>query len=65
MLLLGEGVAADAEAAVRWLVRAASAGHGPAAALLAELYRTGAHGVPVSEAESRRWAPAAESWRQG
>lgn len=55
--------AQPAVARAAWL-KAAEQGHLPSAELLAQAYRKGEYGLPVDEAQAKRWAEQARQWRQ-
>lgn len=55
MILLGEGMEANPNEGLRWLRRSADLGNDCAIRLLADLYRTGVHGVPADDEEARLW----------
>ncbi|MBI3453748.1 MAG: SEL1-like repeat protein [Rhodospirillales bacterium] len=56
----GRGTTVDSEAALRWLERAAEAGHVTAMRQVSDIYRTGGNGAAADPARAAHWAERAK-----
>ena len=52
---LGDGVAKDLDLAIKWFRSSAALNNDGACTILAQMYLTGYSGVPIDQAEGKKW----------